>query len=417
MTSYPDIYSKGKETLEAVKAKLDKTGIPYDTTLVRQAIEKQDGYYIIVSKPYNVLLEGEHVSVNTIYPVEPLMKGKKQFYLSIKDWNKVSLNKIEWISGKNKASLNGSILESIIYDGKSYVNIREMAKILDMEYILNMEKRNIVLYSVIMLFNGQSIEADGKLINDRPYISVKTFSDYVGINFLWNPGTKEVSFGESKIKCKSIGGKAFVPVERLTFDFALLMERKNKRNIELYYPSIYLNGVSLFKKAFLYQGEIYVALKEIQNITGIKFQWDAKKQTATIGERVYSGRQFGSSAFLPLSSLYKLGCVDINRPKYDFIEILLTKIIINDRFSCIQSYKDGSNNEIMISVDDLTKASGLAYSYDNNIITINNQKFNVQKRKDGIYISLTDLSLLTGIEIDYNRNDRLVRLFVPVSVK
>ncbi|MEQ8190178.1 MAG: hypothetical protein ABRQ39_19585, partial [Candidatus Eremiobacterota bacterium] len=254
---------------------------------------------------------------------------------------------------------------------------------------------------------------EGDLIQDKPFISIKYISDVMGIKFDWNNSTKEARFGDTSFKCVLKKGISLIPVERLAEHFSIHMKRENKRLINIYYPELSLNDISLSKKAFLYHGEIYVSLREFGNITGIKFQWKPENSDALIGNKNLKARQFGGTAFLPLSSLVKTGLLEVKRPSENSIFMNLTKIIINNKILPVEAYRDGSNDEIMILFDDIltSGARGFLYNPESKTATFNGEKINTIHRKEGTYISLTSLSQLKGFQIDYDRNDHVIRIF------
>jgi hypothetical protein len=409
---YPDIYSREKDRLKNLKYRLDKTGIAYDVKLLERIIERSSGKFLMVSYPYRVIFQGQDVSVKSIYPLD-IMGGKKEFYISQKDWNNISPATVTLDKGTGMTSIKGKKISSIFYDETCYVNAIELAKIADMDYMVNIEKRTLTFYSVVINFNGKPVWNEGDLIQDKPFISIKYFSDAMGIKFDWNNITKEARFGDTSFKCVLKKGKALIPVEKLVENFSLHMKRENKRLINIYYPVLLLNDISLERKAFLYHGEIYISLREYGNITGIKFQWKPEHSNALIGNKNLKARQFGGTAFLPLSSLVKTGLVEVKRLTENSIFINFTKIIINNKFLSTEAYRDGNNDEIMILFDDILRsgARGFSYNPESNTATFNGDQINTIQRKEGMYISLTLLSQLKDIQIDYNRMDYVIRIF------
>ena len=412
IAAYPDIYSREKDRLKNLKYKLDKTGISYDKKLLKDILERSSGTFLMVSSPYRVIFQGQDVSVKSIYPLD-FMGGKKEFYVSQKDWNNISPDTITLDKEKQLATVKGKKISFISYDERCYVNAIELAKIADMDYLANMETRTLTFYSVVINFNGKPVWSEGDLIQDKPFISIKYVSDAMGIKFDWNNSTKEARFGDTSFKCILKKGKSLIPVEKLVEHFSLHMKRENKRLINIYYPSLLLNDISLEKKAFLYHGEIYISLREYGNITGIKFQWKPENSNALIGNKNLKARQFGGTAFLPLSSLVATGLVEVKRPAENSIFINLTKIIINNKFLPVEAYRDGNNDEIMILFDDIltSGARGFSYNPESKTITFNGEQINGIQRKEGMYISVTALSQLKNIQIDYNRIDHAIRIF------
>ena len=412
IAAYTDIYSREKDRLKNIKYKLDKTGIPYDQKLLKEILERNSGTFLMVSRPYRVIVQGQDVSVKSIYPAS-FMAGKKEFYISLKDWNNISADTITLDKEKELATVKGKKISFIFYDERCYVNAVELAKIVDMDYLVHRETRTLRFYSVVINVNGKPVWGEGDLIQDKPFISIKYISDVMGIKFDWNNITKEARFGDTSFKCVLKKGISLIPVERLAEHFSIHMKRENKRLINIYYPELSLNDISLSKKAFLYHGEIYVSLREFGNITGIKFQWKPENSNALIGNKNLKARQFGGTAFLPLSSLVKTGLLEVKRPSENSIFMNLTKIIINNKILPVEAYRDGSNDEIMILFDDILTSGvrGFLYNPESKTTTFNGEKINTIHRKEGMYISLTSLSQLKGFQIDYDRNDHVIRIF------
>lgn len=405
LTAYADIYGKGLESYEEIETRLKKTGIPYDRELTRKVLNEMTGQKIRVSPPYEFTLNGEKYPVKTIYE-------KNEFYISQKDWNTYSENKIEWKTDTGEAYIEGKKLDSAMYQERNYVNGKELAKILDMEYIVDRESRTIDLYSVLMNFNDNPLRENGRLIKGKPYIAIKTFFNELGLSFQWNNETKEATFGDNKFKCILQSGKAFIPVETLSENFTLQVKPIQKRVLNLYYPTFSLNGININKKAFLYHGDIYVSLRELSNVTGINFEWNSKEKTALIGGKTISGKDFGGTAYLPLSSIYKLALVDINRPSETLIDINFTKIIINNKFSSVQGYINGTNKEVMLLLNDIIPALEMNFNYspENKTVQLDSIIIPAFPREEGIYVTLTDLHKFNGIEIDYKPGDKVINL-------
>ncbi len=416
IAAYPDIYSREKDRLKNLKYKLDKTGIPYDQKLVKEILEKSSGTFLMVSYPYRVVFQGQDVSVKSIYPMD-IMGGKKEFYISLKDWNNISSDTISLDKEKSLATVKGKKISFIFYDERCYVNAIELAKIADMDYQVNKDTRTLSFYSVVINLNGKHVQGEGDLIQDKPFISIKYISDVMGIKFAWNNSTKEARFGDTSFKCVLKRGKSWIPVEKLAEHFSIHVKRENKRLINIYYPEFLLNDISLAKKAFLYHGEIYISLREFGNITGIKFQWKPENSNVLIVNKNLKARQFGGTAFLPLSSLVKTGLVEVKRPSENLILINMTKIIINNKFLPVEAYRDGSNDEIMIRSDDILPSGSQVFLYnpESKTATFNGEKINAIQRKEGIYVSLTELSRLKGFQIDYARNDCVIRIFIELQ--
>ena len=264
-----------------------------------------------------------------------------------------------------------------------------------------------------MYLNGEPLKQDGKIINKKPCISIKKFFNEMGLTFTWNNETKTALFGENKFSCILNSGKAFVPVETLSEHFTLQINKKEDRVLEINSPFIYLNDISLKGKSFLYNGEVYISLRELKNICGINFEWAGSTGQAIIGDKSIAGKNFGGTAFLPLSSLYKTAFIHINRPKDNVIEISLTKIIINNSFYSVEGYKDGQTDEVMLLVDDIAKAlrTGFEYNSQERTINIKGETLAVYPRNEGLYTSLNNLNKLTYINTDYNRRDRVIRIY------
>ncbi|MEQ8171466.1 MAG: L,D-transpeptidase [Candidatus Eremiobacterota bacterium] len=416
IAAYPDIYFREKDRLKNIKNKLDKTGIPYDEKILKEILKKNSGTFFIVSCPYRVVFQGQDVSVKSIYPMDT-MGGKKEFYISLKDWNNISSDTITLDKEKTLATVKGKKISFIFYDERCYVNAIELAKIADMDYQVNKNTRTLIFYSVIIKLNGKPVWGEGDLIQEKPFISVKYISDVMGIKFDWNNITKEARFGDTSFKCVLKKGKSLIPVEKLAEHFSIHVKRENKRLINIYYPEFLLNDISLTRKAFLYHGEIYISLREFGNITGIKFQWKPESSNALIVNKNIKARQFGGTAFLPLSSLVKTGLVEVKRPSENSIFIKVTKIIINNKFLPVEAYRDGNNDEIMIRSEDMFPSGSqfFLYNSESKTATFNGETINAIQRKEGIYVSLTELSRLKGFQIDYARNDCVIRIFVDIK--
>jgi len=405
LTAYSDTYGRGLESIEKIEADLDKTGIPYNKELTRKVLNEMSGETTIVSLPYEFSLEGETVPIKSLY-------SKDEFYISQRDWNNYSDNRIDWESETGSASIEGQKIDSTVYLGRSYVNAKELASIMDVEYIVNIEERTINFYSVIMNFNGRPLSRDGKLIKGKPCIAIKTFFNELGLNFQWNNETKEAVFEGIIFKCILHSGRAFISIDALAEYFFLETETIGNREVNLFSPVFSLNGVDV--KAFLFKGEIYMSLREVANITGINFKWNSEAKSALIGNKNIQGKLFGGSAYLPLSGVNELALIDINRPETNFFDLNLTKIIVNNNFYSIQGYKDGKNNEVMLLLPDISAAIGndFIYSQENKTVEIESINLPAFQRDDGIYVSLTDLKGLNNVTIDYDRHGRVISLFI-----
>ncbi|HPZ07317.1 MAG TPA: L,D-transpeptidase family protein [Candidatus Eremiobacteraeota bacterium] len=412
VASYPDIYSLGKESFPEIKLNLEQTGIPYDEGLLRKVLQESKGKFIMVSKPFQVLLNGEMVPVKALYPVDNIIEGKKEFYISQGDWNKVSSHVITWDKERKQSLINEKPVSFIVYDGRYYVSTSELARMVDMEFFVDIQRRRLIFYSVMMFLNGIHLGREGILINEKPYISLNTLSDALGIKFSWNNKTREAFVPGLSFKCVIQSNKAFLSVDKLVENFSFQMKKEGKRIVNLFYPVITLNSISLEKKAFLYHGELYISLRECSNITGLRFEWRPKDEIAVIGGKHLKGKKFGDFAYLPLSSLYKIAFVDVSHSQSGFIDISLTKIIINERFYSIEGYRDGITDEIMLKLDDCLKLARIDYDGNNNSYFLNGEKLDIKQRIDGPYVSLKSLDNLSCVDIDYNRSEYVVRIFI-----
>jgi len=71
----------------------------------------------------------------------------------------------------------------------------------------------------------------------------------------------------------------------------------------------------------------------------------------------------------------------------------------------------------MIRSDDILPSGSQVFLYnpESKTATFNGEKINAIQRKEGIYVSLTELSRLKGFQIDYARNDCVIRIFIELQ--
>jgi peptidoglycan/xylan/chitin deacetylase (PgdA/CDA1 family) len=257
-----------------------------------------------------------------------------------------------------------------------------------------------------MYFNNEPLGENGKIKGNKHYISVKFFFNELGLDFYWDDTGKELTFGDSSYKCILIDGKAFISREILIKEFSLHVNMDKK--INFFYPSVCLNGVSLKKEAFFYHGELYFILRDVENITGIKFKWKSD-QEIYMGNKKIKGKSFCGTTYLPLSSLYETGLVEIERKKDNLINIKVTQLTVNNKFFPLKSYRHGTGQEIMVSVEDVSKA--LNFDFTKNILNTEDRKFKITRCYDGIYIALSSLKALDGITIYYDSKNYIIRIF------
>ena len=291
----------------------------------------------------------------------------------------------------------GHILQEFIdhmnYRGFKFTTVEDL---LYQKYRLSIEKplksSPVEKYDIVsdsMYLNNEPLGKNGKIKGNKYYISVKFFFNKLGLDYTWDGSKKELTFCGSKYKCLLFDGMAFISTEILIKEFSLgIMDKK----INFFYPSIYLNGVSLKKEAFFYQGELYVILRDVENITGIKFKWKSDMEIYT-GNKQIKGKTFCGTTFLPLSSLYETGLVEIERKKDNVINIKLIKIMINDEFFPLNSYRDGLSKEIMVSTGDISQ-----------ILNLHTDS------SDGLYIALSSLKAIDGINIYYDPKNYIIKI-------
>ncbi len=123
-------------------------------------------------------------------------------------------------------------------------------------------------------FNHKPAENKIILINDTGLISLRFFSEETGINFIHDYNKKELIFAGIIYRYSVTGKEAFIPLEYLMKDFSLKMIR-NDKNINFYYPSIFVNDISFYKKSFIYKDCIYIPAKDIEEM-GIILKEEAK---------------------------------------------------------------------------------------------------------------------------------------------
>jgi hypothetical protein len=99
------------------------------------------------------------------------------------------------------------------------------------------------------------------------------------------------------------------------------------------------------------------------------------------GNKQIKGKTFCGTTYLPLSSLYETGLVEIELKKDNDINFKLIKFIINDDFVPLKSYRDGENNEIKVSIEDISK-----------ILNLWTKDLKVTGSCDGPYIALSSES-------------------------
>ncbi|MEQ8220847.1 MAG: polysaccharide deacetylase family protein [Candidatus Eremiobacterota bacterium] len=123
-------------------------------------------------------------------------------------------------------------------------------------------------------FNHKPAENNIILINDTGLMSLSFFSEETGINFIHDYNKKELIFAGIIYRYSVTGKEAFIPLEYLVKDFSLKMIR-NDKNINFYYPLIFVNDISFYKKSFIYKNYIYIPAKDIEE-TGIILKEEAK---------------------------------------------------------------------------------------------------------------------------------------------
>jgi len=296
----------------------------------------------------------------------------------------------------------GHILQEFIthmnYKGFKFITVEDL---LYQKYRLSVEKAAPGKYNTVktdivsdsMYFNDEPLGENGKIKENKHYISVKFFFNKLGLDYGWDGSKKELTFCGNKYRCILVDGKAFISTEILIREFSLQITDQ-KRNF--FYPSIYLNGISLKKEAFFYHGELYFILRDVENITGIKFKWKSDMEIYT-GNKQIKGKTFCGTTCLPLSSLYETGLVEIERGKS--INIKLTKFMINGEFFPLKSYRDGINNEIKVSVQDISK-----------ILPPGRADFKINMSYDGFYIALSSLKDMDGIAITYEPKNYMIKI-------
>ena len=120
VAAYPDVYYRGLESYEEIEAQVKKTGIPYDPELLKKVLNEMTGDFVMVSTPYKVSIEGEINPINAIYP---RTAKNKAFYISQRDWNKFSGDKIEWNSEE------GKVLYKKYSSGQYYISGKKLCKL------------------------------------------------------------------------------------------------------------------------------------------------------------------------------------------------------------------------------------------------------------------------------------------------
>jgi len=123
-------------------------------------------------------------------------------------------------------------------------------------------------------FNHKPAENKIILINDTGLMSASFFSEETGINFIHDYNKKELIFAGIIYRYSVTGKEAFIPLEYLVKDFSLKMIKHDK-NINFYYPSIFVNDISFYKKSFIYKDYIYIPAKDIEEM-GIILKEEAK---------------------------------------------------------------------------------------------------------------------------------------------
>ncbi|MEQ8221783.1 MAG: polysaccharide deacetylase family protein [Candidatus Eremiobacterota bacterium] len=306
----------------------------------------------------------------------------------------------------------GHILQEFIdhmqYKGFKFITVEDL---LYQKYNLAIEKplKNspVKKYTVIdkydissMYFNNKPLGENGKVRENKQYISVKFFFNHLGLDYGWDDSKKELTFCGNKYKCPVIDGKAFISTEILIREFSL---RIRDKKTDFFYPSICLNGISLKKEAFFYHGELYFILRDVENITGIKFKWKSDMEIYT-GNKQIKGKTFCGTTYLPLSSLYETGLVEIELKKDNDINIKLIKFIINNDFSPLKSYRDGENNEIKVSIEDISK-----------ILNLWTKDLKITGSYDGPYIALSSVKAINGVTVSYEPQNYMIKISAVVK--
>ncbi len=290
-------------------------------------------------------------------------------------------------------------VEDLLYQ-KYKISIEKPLKDSSVKKYDNVDKCDIRTNS--MYFNNNPLGENGKIKGNNHYISVKFFFNQLGLDYNWDNSKKELTFCGNKYKCLIIDGKAFISAETLMREFSL---RIRDKNTDFFYPSIYLNGISLRKEAFFYHGELYFILRDVEQITGIKFKWKSDMEIYA-GNKQIKGKTFCGTTCLSLSSLYETGLIEIEHKKDNEINIKLIKFMINDEFFPLKSYRDGVSNEIKVSVGDISK-----------ILNIWAEDLKITASYDGIYINLSSLKTINGITITDEPKNYMIKISAVKSEK
>jgi peptidoglycan/xylan/chitin deacetylase (PgdA/CDA1 family) len=161
---------------------------------------------------------------------------------------------------------------------------------------------------VLIYFNNKPAGNNCILINNLVLMSVSFFSKETGINFIHDYNKKEVIFAGSNYRYSITGKEAFISAEYLVKDFSLKMI-ENDKNINFYYPSIFLNGIPLYKKSFIYKDYIYILAKDIEQ--GITLNGESNKELKPV--------ESSGLLYIPVCSLLELkgnksNIIDISLP-------------------------------------------------------------------------------------------------------